>query len=108
MNWSTIFFSLQTDVEHDEFMSYRGSDPRDPLERQKVKVAHAQRAWGEGERGRLDVGVGVQGAVHVNRRTARAGTARRNGKVFRIGRAPSETMRALGERCTAERRFTAV
>jgi len=26
------FFSLQTDVEHDEFMSYRGSDPWDSLE----------------------------------------------------------------------------
>jgi len=89
-------------------MSYRGSDPRDPLERQKVKVAHAQRAWGEGERGRLDVGVGVQGAVYVNRRAARAGAARRNGEVFRVGRAPSETVRALGERRTAERRLAAV
>ena len=68
--------SLQTDVEHDEFMSYRGSDPWDPLERQKVKVAHTQRVWGERERSRLDVGVGVQGAVYVNRRAARAGAAR--------------------------------
>jgi len=68
--------SLQTDVEHDEFMSYRSGDPWDPLERQKVKVAYAQRVWGERERGRLDVGVGVQGAVYVNRRAARAGAAR--------------------------------
>jgi hypothetical protein len=71
-----IFFSLQTYVEHDELMAYRGSDPRDPFERQKVKVAHAQRARGERERGRFGVGVGVQGAVYVNRRAARAGAAR--------------------------------
>lgn len=34
-------FSFQADVEYDKFVPYRGSNPRDPLERHKVKVAHA-------------------------------------------------------------------
>ena len=86
-------------------MSHRGRDPWDPLKRQKVKVAHAQRTWGERERGRLDVSVGVQGAVYVNRRAARTGGTRRDGEVFGVGRTPPETMRALGERGSAERRL---
>ena len=36
-----IFISFQADVEYDEFVPYRGSNPGDPLERHKVKVAHA-------------------------------------------------------------------
>jgi len=89
-------------------MSHRGRDPWDPLERQKVKVAYAQRTWGERERGRLDVSVSVQGAVHVNRRAARTGAARRDGEVFGIGRTPPKTMRALGKRGSAERRLAAM
>ena len=105
--WS-LLLSLQTDVEHDKFMPHCSSNPRDPLERQKVKVAHAQRAWGERERGRLNVGMGVQGAVHVYRRAARTGAAGRDGEVFGVRGAPPETMCALGERCAAERRLSAV
>jgi hypothetical protein len=89
-------------------MSHRGSDPRDPLERQKVKVAHTQRTRGEREGGRLDVGVGMQGAMYVYRSTTRTGTARRDSEVFGIGRTPPETMRALGKRSPTERRFAAM
>lgn len=100
--WATVTLgSLQADVEYDKLMAYRGSDPRDPLERHEVKVAHTQRARCERESSRFDIAMGVQGAVHVYRRAARAGVARRDGKVLRVGRAPSETVCALGERCAA-------
>jgi len=79
----------------------RGGNPRNPLERHKVKVAHAQWARRERERGRLDVGVDVQGTVYVYRRAARAGAARRNGEVFWVGGTPPETMGTFWERGAA-------
>jgi hypothetical protein len=105
---SSLFVSLQADVEYDKLVPYRGSNPRDALERHKVKVTHTQRARCERERGRFDVTMGVQGAVHVYRRAARTGVARRDGKVFRVGRAPPETMCTFGERCAAQRWLAAV
>ena len=89
-------------------MSYRCRNSRDSLEGHKVKVAHAQGPRRKGERRRLDVGVGVQGTVHVDRRAARTRTARRNGKIFGVSRAPPETVGALGERSPAERRLAAL
>ena len=106
---ATLFdVSLQADVKHDKLMPHSGSNPRDPLERQKVKIAHAQWARSERERCRLGVGVGVQRAVNMYRRTARAGAARGDGKVLRVGRAPSETVGALGERSSAQLRLATV
>lgn len=89
-------------------MSYRCGDSWDSFERHKVKVAHAQRPWCEGERSRFDVGMGVHSAVHVDRRTTHTRIARRNGKIFGVSRTPSETVSALRERGTTERRLTAL
>jgi hypothetical protein len=87
-------------------VSYRCRNSRDPLERHKVKVAHAQGPRREGECGRLDVG--VHGAMHVDRRAPRPRIARRDGEIFGVSRTPSETMSALGERSPAERRLAAL
>ena len=108
MRNSSLFISLQADVEYDKLVPNRGSDPRDPLERHEVKIAHTQRAWCKRERGRFDIAMGVQSAVHVYCRAARTGVARRDGEVFWVSWAPSETMCALGERCAAQRWFATV
>ena len=89
-------------------MSYRCRNSRDSLERHKVKVAHAQGSRREGERGRLDVGMSVHGAVHVDSRTTHTRITRRDGKIFGVSRTPPETMCAFGERGPAERRFAAL
>ena len=101
-----VFVSLQSDVEYDKLVPYRSSNPRDSLERHKVKVTHAQRARCERECGRFDMAMGVQGTMHMYRRAACTGVACRDGKVFRISRTPSEAMCALGERCATQRWLT--
>ncbi len=52
--------------------------------------------------------MGMHGAVHVDRRSARPRIARRDGEIFGVSRAPSETVRALWERRAAQRRLAAL
>ena len=99
---------LNPNRKYDKLVSYRRRNSRDSLERHKIKVAHAQGPRRKGERGRLDVGVGVHSAVYVDRRATRTRIARRDGKIFRVSRTPSETVCALGERSSTERRLAAL
>jgi hypothetical protein len=89
-------------------MSNRCCNSRDSLERHKVKIAHTQRPRCECEGSWLDVGMGVQGAVHMDRRTPHTRIARRNGKIFGVSRTPPETVGAFRERGTTERRLAAL
>jgi hypothetical protein len=89
-------------------MSNRCCNSRDSLERHKVKIAHTQRPRCECEGSWLDVGMGVQGAVYMDRRTPHTRIARRNGKIFGVSRTPPETVGAFRERGTTERRLAAL
>lgn len=89
-------------------MSYRCRNSRDSLERHEVKVAYAQGPRRKGERGRLDMGMSVHGAVHMDSRTAHTRITRRDCKIFGVSRTPAETMCAFGERGPAKRWFAAL